>query len=426
MFTGKGRVTFCLSGPFRGDRLLYSIYETNRTLLMPMRAVARSGVALLKSPVVAQYTTPLGRDAEAAVEVVEGMMPRRGKPGWRIKTTKIDGAHVKVSEKIILDKPFGNLLRFRRDGARSDPKILVVAPMSGHYATLLRDTVQGLLPAHDVYVTDWKDAVTVRLLDGGFDTDDYVNYIMDFMRQLGPHHHVMAVCQPAPLVTVAVALLAQWGEPVQPRSMTLMGGPIDTAAASTAPTELAGERSMSWFKTHCVTMVPWNYPAAHRRVYPGFLQLGAFIAMNADRHMNAHRRMFRHLVKGDGEPADAHRKFYDEYMAVMDITADFYLQTIRRVFKEWWIASNQFVWRGEVVRPEAIRQTALLTVEADLDDISAPGQTMAAHDICSAIPENRRCNHLQKGVGHYGIFNGRRWREYIVPEVSRFVREMAD
>jgi poly(3-hydroxybutyrate) depolymerase len=225
---------------------------------------------------------------------------------------------------------------------------------------------------------------------------------------------------------VAVALLAQWGEPVQPRSMTLMGGPIDTVAAPTTPTELVGERSMSWFETHCVTTVPWNYPAEHRRVYPGFLQLGAFIAMNADRHMNAHRRMFRHLVEGDGESADAHRKFYVEYMSVMDIAADFYLQTIRRVFKERWIATNQFVWRGEVVRPEAIRQTALLTVEGELDDISAPGQTMAAHDICSAISKNRRRNHLQKWVGHYGIFNGRRWREYIVPEVSRFVREMAD
>jgi poly(3-hydroxybutyrate) depolymerase len=406
--------------------LLYSIYETNRTLLMPMRAVARLGLALLKSRVLSQYTAPLGRDAEAGVKVVEGMMPRRGKLGWRIKTTKIDGAHVKVSEEIILDKPFGNLLRFGRDGARSDPKILVVAPMSGHYGTLLRDTVQGLLPAHDVYVTDWKDAATVPLLDGGFYTDEYVNYIMDFMRQLGPHHHVMAACQPAPLAIVAVALLTQWGEPVQPRSMTLMGGPIDTVAAPTTPTELVGERSMSWFETHCVTTVPWNYPAEHRRVYPGFLQLGAFIAMNADRHMNAHRRMFRHLVEGDGESADAHRKFYVEYMSVMDITADFYLQTIRRVFKERWIATNQFVWRGEVVRPEAIRQTALLTVEGELDDISAPGQTMAAHDICSAISKNRRRNHLQKWVGHYGIFNGRRWREYIVPEVSRFVREMAD
>jgi poly(3-hydroxybutyrate) depolymerase len=406
--------------------LLYSMYETNRAFLMPMRAVARSDMTFLKNPLLSLYTIPLGRGAEAAVEVVEGMMPRRGKPEWQIKATKIDGARVKVSEEVILDKPFGNLLRFRRDGARDDPKILVVAPMSGHYATLLRDTVQGLLPAHDVYVTDWKDAATIPLLDGGFDTDDYVEYIMDFMRQLGPNHHVMAVCQPAPLVIVAVALLAQWGEPVQPRSMTLMGGPIDTAAAPTAPAELAEERSMSWFETRCVTTVPRNYPAAHRRVYPGFLQLGAFIAMNADRHMNAHLRMFRHLVEGDGEAVDAHRKFYDEYMSVMDITADFYLQTIRRVFKERWIATNQFVWRGEVVRPEAIRQTALLTVEGQLDDISAPGQTIAAQDICRAIPENRRRNHLQKGVGHYGIFNGRRWREYIVPEVSRFVREMAD
>jgi poly(3-hydroxybutyrate) depolymerase len=201
------------------------MYETNRAFLMPMRAVARSDMTFLKNPLLSLYTIPLGRGAEAAVEVVEGMMPRRGKPEWQIKATKIDGARVKVSEEVILDKPFGNLLRFRRDGARDDPKILVVAPMSGHYATLLRDTVQGLLPAHDVYVTDWKDAATIPLLDGGFDTDDYVEYIMDFMRQLGPNHHVMAVCQPAPLVIVAVALLAQWGEPVQPRSMTLMGGP---------------------------------------------------------------------------------------------------------------------------------------------------------------------------------------------------------
>ena len=406
--------------------MLYSIYDANRALMTPLRAAARSSLVMSRSPLLSEFTTALGRSSEAALEVVEGMMQRRGEPDWRIKATTIDGARVKVTEQVILDKPFGKLLRFRRQGARTDPKILVVAPMSGHFSTLLRDTVRGLLPGHDVYITDWKDAARVPLLEGGFGVDDYIAYLIDFMREMGPNQHVMAVCQPAPLTIAAVALMAQWDEPNQPKTMTLMGGPIDTAAAPTTPTELANKRSMSWFETHCITTVPAAYPAAHRRVYPGFLQLGAFIAMNADRHMNAHLRMFRHLVEGDGESADAHRRFYDEYMSVMDISADFYLETIRRVFKERWIATDQFVWRGQRVHASAIKRTALLTVEGELDDISAPGQTIAAHAICAGIPEDRRRNHLQKGVGHYGIFNGRRWREQIVPEVSRFIREMAD
>ena len=406
--------------------MLYSIYDANRALMTPLRAAARSSLAMSKSPLLSEFSTVLGRGSEAALDVVEGMMQRRGKPDWRITSTTINGAPVRVTEQVILDKPFGDLLRFRRDGEHADPKILIIAPLSGHFATLLRDTVRGLLANHDVYITDWKDAARVPLLEGGFDTDDYIAYIIDFMREMGPNHHVMAVCQPAPLTIAAVALMAQWDEPNQPRTMTLMGGPIDTAAAPTAPTQLALERSMSWFETHCITTVPAAYPAAHRRVYPGFLQLGAFIAMNADRHMNAHLRMFRHLVEGDGESADGHRRFYDEYMSVMDITADFYLQTIRRVFKERWIATDQFVWRGEQVRPSAIKRTAMLTVEGELDDISAPGQTLAAHGICSGIPDDRKRNHLQKSVGHYGIFNGRRWREQIVPEVSRFIREMTD
>ena len=406
--------------------MLYSLYDANRALLTPLRAAARSSMAMSRSPLLSDFATALGRSSEAALEVVEGMMQRRGKPDWRIKATTIDGAQVKVTEQVIVEKPFGNLLRFRRQGEHVDPKILIVAPMSGHFSTLLRDTVRGLLPGHDVYITDWKDASRVPLLDGGFDVDDYIAYLIDFMREMGSDHHVMAVCQPAPLTIAAISLMAQWEDPNQPRTMTLMGGPIDIAAAPTAPTQLADERSMNWFETHCITTVPITYPAAHRRVYPGFLQLGAFIAMNADRHMNAHLRMFRHLVEGDGESADAHRRFYDEYMSVMDITADFYLQTIRRVFKERWIATGQFVWRGEQVTPSAIKRTALLTVEGELDDISAPGQTIAAHGICSGIPDERKRNHLQPGVGHYGIFNGRRWREQIVPEVSRFIREMTD
>ncbi len=406
--------------------MLYSLYDVNRSMMTPLRAAARTSLALSKHPILSDFTEVMGRGSEAALEVVEGMMQRRGKPDWRIKATTIDGARVRVTEQVVLEKPFANLLRFRRQGTHDDPKVLIIAPMSGHFATLLRDTVRALVPSHDVHITDWKDAARVPLLEGGFGVDDFVDYLLEFMREMGPNHHVMAVCQPAPLTIAAVSLLAQMDDPAQPRTMTLMGGPIDTAAAPTTPTELANQRSMSWFENHCITTVPPTYPAAHRRVYPGFLQLGAFIAMNADRHMNAHLRMFRHLVEGDGESAAAHRRFYDEYMSVMDITADFYLQTLQRVFKERWIATEQFVWRGESVTPSLIKRTALLTVEGEKDDISAPGQTIAAHAICSGIPEDRRRNHLQKGVGHYGIFNGRRWREEIVPVVSRFIREMAD
>jgi poly(3-hydroxybutyrate) depolymerase len=406
--------------------LLYNLYDSNRSMLTPLRAAARSSLAISKNPMLSVFNDVVGRSSEAALEVVEGMLQRRGKPEWHIKATTVNGARVRVTEQVVLQKPFGDLLRFRRQGTHDDPKVLIVAPMSGHFATLLRDTVRGLIPNHDVYITDWKDAARVPLLEGGFDVDEYIDYLVEFMRKLGPDFHVIAVCQPAPLTIAAVSLLAQWDDPAQPKTMTLMGGPIDTAAAPTAPTELANQRSMSWFENHCITTVPTTYPAAHRRVYPGFLQLGAFIAMNADRHLNAHLRMFRHLVEGDGESIAAHRRFYDEYMSVMDITADFYLQTLQRVFRERWIATGQFVWRGESVNPSAIKRTALLTVEGELDDISAPGQTIAAHVICSGIPGDRRRNHLQPGVGHYGIFNGRRWREHIVPEVSRFIREMAN
>lgn len=406
--------------------MLYSLYETGRALMAPVHVAARSSRAMAKNMGPLSPFLSLGRGAEAAVELVDDALQKRGKPDWRISATEVEGARTKVSIETVVEKPFCDLIRFRRHTDREDPKLLIVAPLSGHYATLLRGTVRGMLPNHDVYITDWKDASRVPLLDGGFDVDDYIDYLLAFMRTLGPDLHVMAVCQPAPLTIAAVSLLAQWDDPAQPRTMTLMGGPIDTAASPTTPTMLADERSMSWFENRCITMVPPIYPGAFRRVYPGFLQLGAFIAMNADRHLNAHIRMFRHLVEGDGESAEAHRRFYDEYLSVMDVSADYYLQTIRRVFKERWIATGQFVWRGEQVRPDAITRTALLTVEGELDDISAPGQTIAAHDICSSIPADRRHNHLQAGVGHYGIFNGRRWREQIVPEVSRFIREMAD
>ena len=395
------------------------MYETGRAMLGPARAASR---ALARGGV----TAALGREAEAAVELADDALRRRGKPDWRIAETEIDGAPVPVSVETVLDRPFCRLARFRREGRREgDPRVLVAAPLSGHHATLLRGTVRALLPGHDVYITDWKDAARVPLLEGGFDVDDYVDYLLAFMRAMGPGHNVVAVCQPAPLALAAAALLAQWEDPAQPRAMVLMGGPVDVAAAPTAPVRLANERPMSWFETRCIATVPPHYPGAWRRVYPGFLQLGAFVAMNADRHLDAHIRMFRHLVAGDGEPAEAHRRFYDEYLAVMDVTADYYLQTVRQVFRERRIAAGRFAWRGETARPDAIARTALMTVEGELDDISAPGQTVAAHGLCKGVPAARRRHLLQAGVGHYGIFNGRRWREEIAPEVARFIRDMA-
>ncbi len=404
--------------------MLYSIYETNRAMIAPVQTAMRMAGQFANTSFDPFAYALYGKELNAGLGMMDSMLPRHTKPDWQIGTTVTEGARVPVEIDTIVEKPFGDLIRFRRHVRRTDPRLLIVTPMSGHFSTLLRDTVRGLIPTHDVYVTDWKDAARVPLLDGAFDVDTYIDYLIEFMRTMGSDYHVMAVCQPAPLTIAAVSLLAQHDDPAQPLSMTLMGGPVDTAAAPTAPTVLATQRSINWFETRCVTTVPPYLPAAHRRVYPGFLQLGAFIAMNADRHIDAHLRMFRHLVEGDGESADSHRRFYNEYMSVMDVTADYYLQTVERVFQERWLATDRFVWRNERVRPEAIKRTALLTVEGELDDISAPGQTIAAHRICSSIPEERRGNHLQPNVGHYGIFNGRRWRREIVPAVSRFIQNM--
>lgn len=405
--------------------MLYSAYETGRMLLTPLRMAARSSRTFTSHMFPFPLDAGYGRVTDAVMELLDDALRDRAKPDWGIAATEIDGEQVGVTIEEVASRPFCSLVRFRRCTARSDPKVLIVAPLSGHFATLLRDTVRALLPAHDVWITDWKDAAGVPLLEGGFDLDDYMEYVLDFMRLMGPGHTVVAVCQPAPIVIAAVSLLAQWRDPAQPSSMVLMGGPVDTSAADTMPTRLAVEREMSWFETRCITLVPPFYPGAARRVYPGFLQLGAFIAMNADRHIDAHLRMFRHLVVGDGESAEAHRRFYDEYLAVMDVTADYYLQTLKRVFRERWLATGRFVWRGHEVRPDSIARTALMTVEGELDDISAPGQTLAAHGICAGIPRERRRTHLQRGVGHYGIFNGRRWREQIAPEVADFIRTMA-
>ena len=402
------------------------MYETSRLMLTPLRMAARSSRAFAGHAAPFLFEGNGSRMADAALEIFDDVLRDRKRPEWGLDSTEIDGEQVDVFIETVAERTFCSLIRFRRRIERDDPKVLIVAPLSGHFATLLRDTVRRLMPAHDIYITEWKDASTIPLLEGGFDLDDYLEYLLDFMRIAGPGHSVIAVCQPAPIVVAATSLLAQWQDPAQPAAMVLMGGPVDTAASETMPTRLANERSMSWFETRCITLVPPMYPGAARRVYPGFLQLGAFIAMNADRHLDAHVRMFNHLVTGDGESAEAHRAFYDEYLAVMDVTADYYLQTLKRVFRERWLATNRFVWRGHEVRPDAITRTALMTVEGELDDISGPGQTAAAHAICHGIPEHRHRTLLQQGVGHYGIFNGRRWRNEIAPRIAEFIRDNRD
>lgn len=401
------------------------MYEAQRAFMAPMRYLTQASKAMNGHPLGPFTHSTFGRAMEAGMEVLDGVIKDRGKPDWEIDAAETPDGAVPISFDVITETPFCNLVHVNRETKRQDPKVLLVAPMSGHYATLLRGTVKGLIQEHDVYLTDWKDARTVPLSKGAFHLDDYIEMLMGFMRQLGPDLHVVAVCQPAPIVLATVALLADMDDPAQPASMTLMGGPIDPHAAPTIVTQLADARPMSWFENHCITRVPVYYPAAFRRVYPGFMQVGAFIAMNPDRHVSAHIAMFRHLVEGDGESAEGKQRFYDEYLSVMDVPAEYYLETVKRVFKERQLPRGVMQWRGHKIRPDAIHNTAMLTIEGEKDDISAPGQTLAAHDLTTNIPGNRRTNHIEKNVGHYGIFNGRKWRENILPIITRFIRDVA-
>ena len=381
--------------------------------MTPARWSAAATQALFTNPFNPfSYTLP-GRMLTATAEVFSGVTRKRGKPAWNLP----------ASTEILDDRPFGRLIRFVTGERGEHPKVLLVAPMSGHYATLLRNTVEVLMDDHDVYVTDWNDARDVPLEAGRFDLEDYVAYVMGYIRLLGPDVHVVAVCQPAPAVLAAVALLAADGDPAQPRTMTLMGGPVDVRVAPTAPTELAAANSLAWFERELTMRVPSWYRGAGRAVYPGFLQIGAFMSMNPARHISAHWEIFQHLVQGDGESAEKRRAFYDEYLSVMDIPAEFYLQTVDEVFQRATLAGGTMTWRGRRVDPGAIAHTALLTIEGELDDISAPGQTLAAHALCGGIPAERRRNVVQHGVGHYGIFSGSRWRADVAPEIARFVRE---
>ncbi len=399
--------------------MIYALHDAAAAALLPARAWARAASSMLRETPGPDVLTWGTRAAVAWADVAHDVLRPRGKPDWNIKVSR--GAEEPLHEVVELDQPFVRLLRFQAPGAIGR-RLLLVAPMSGHHATLLRGTVQDMVDAgFEVFVTDWRDAKIVPLLHGDFDLSSYVETVIGFLQHLGPNTHVVAVCQPAPAVVAAVALMAARNDPAQPRSMTLMGGPVDTRAAPTVVTKLALEHPIEWFERHVTTTVPPWHPGAFRRVYPGFLQLAAFISMNPDRHVEAHRRMFDHLVRGDEDSAAAHRRFYDEYLAVMDVPASYYLQTVETFFQKHDLAEGRMMVRGERVVPSAIEHTALMTVEGELDDISAPGQTIAAQTMCSGIPSGRRVQYLQPGVGHYGIFNGRKWRTEILPRIAAFV-----
>lgn len=402
--------------------MLYHMHELHHASVAPLRVMAEATRLVFTNRLLPVSHTRLGRTIAASCEMLERTTRRYPKPSFNLPHTVIDGQQVAVREVMATRKRFCTLLHFERDTQRQDPKVLLVAPMSGHFATLLRGTVETLLPDNDVYITDWRCASQVPVWHGLFDLDDYIDYIRDFIHFLGPNTHVIAVCQPSVPVLAAVSLMAAEDDPLQPSSMTLMGGPIDARRSPTKVNDVATEHPLSWFQGNVIQTVPLTHPGAGRRVYPGFLQLSGFMSMNIDRHVDAHLRMFQHLVRGDGDDAEQHRAFYDEYLSVMDLTAEFYLQTIRTVFQEYLLPRGLMTHRGTPVNPAAIRRTALMTVEGEKDDITGGGQTLATQDLCSRLPDTMRRHHLQPQVGHYGVFNGRRWRTEIYPQVRDFIR----
>ena len=410
--------------------MLYYLYEMNHAAIAPWRVAAGAARLFWKNPVNPIAQTYMGRSVAASLDLFERVTRRYGKPAFGIGEVTVDGVPVSIVEERILNKTFCSLLHFSKRWPETSkpvkqPKLLIVAPMSGHYATLLRGTVAAMLPHADVYITDWIDARQVPLHLGNFDLDDYVDYVIEMLELLGPDIHVMAVCQPSVPVLAAVSVMARRRPAHQPRSMILMGGPIDTRRNPTVVNRLAVARGIDWFRKNAVVKVPFPHPGYMRDVYPGFLQLTGFMTMNLDRHMDAHRELFWHLVEGDGDAAEKQTEFYDEYLSVMDLTAEFYLQTVEKVFVNHELPRGLFHHRGERVDPSAITETALMTIEGERDDISGVGQTEAAHDLCSGLASEKKLHLLQKGVGHYGVFNGSRFRADAVPRIAAFMRKHA-
>jgi poly(3-hydroxybutyrate) depolymerase len=401
----------------------YQMYEMALAALGPARAMSDASLLVFRNPFNPLANTSFGKNMAAGAELFERVTRRYGKPVFGYKNATVDGVSVPVREEVVWERPFCRLLHFVREGAtfpEPQPKLLIVAPMSGHYATLLRGTVEAFLPTHEVYITDWADARMVPLSVGHFDLDDYIDYLREMFEFLGPGVHSLGVCQPAVPLIAAVALMEAANHADIPTSMTLMGGPIDTRRSPTAVNLLAERRGVEWFRDNCLHRVPFPHPGFGRLVYPGFLQLSGFMAMNLDRHVNAHVDMFNHLVSGDGDSAEKHRDFYDEYMAVMDLTAEYYMQTIETVFVEHALPRGEMTHRGTLIDLSAIHRCALMTVEGENDDISGVGQTLAAQDLCANIPADLKLHYLQKDVGHYGVFNGSRFRAQIAPRIVAF------
>lgn len=415
--------------------MLYSAYEMAYNAMAPARIAAGVGAQFWRSPFNPMANSWAARSTAAALDLFENATRRYPKPEWGLSSTHLNGVEIPITLEPALKRPFATLLHFKRDEKAlkkaaprkgSDPKVLIVAPMSGHYATLLRGTVEAMLPGHDVYITDWADARDVPVTDGRFDLNDYIDYLIEFLQLIGADSasgraHAMAVCQPGPALLSAAAVMAERDDPNRPASITLMGSPIDTRLSPTTPNLLSKERPFEWFQNNMIYTVPAPYAGTMRRVYPGFVQLYSFLSMNSNRHTNAHYDYFQHLVAGDGDGADKHRAFYDEYLSVLDMTEEFYLQTIREVFQEHSLAEGKAMHRGQRIKPEAITDIALMTVEGEKDDISGIGQTQAAHDLCTNLPEDLQLDYIQPGVGHYGVFNGSRWRSEIQPKVATFI-----
>lgn len=408
--------------------MLYQFYESQRALLSPFSEFAAATSKLYSHPLSPFAQAPGAQRLAAGFDLMHRLTKEYEKPEFDITSVKVGGSEVAVQQLVAVNKPFCRLLRFKRytDDAkllatmRAQPTVLVVAPLSGHHSTLLRDTVRTLLQDHKVYITDWIDARMVSLDHGPFHLDDYVHYVQDFIREIGPEVNVISVCQPTVPVLAAVSLLASAGE-VTPHTMVMMGGPIDARKSPTAVNNLAMNKSHSWFEHNVIYRVPQNYPGAGRAVYPGFLQHSGFVAMNPDRHLSSHYDYFLDLVRGDDDSAESHREFYDEYNAVLDMPAEYYLDTIKTVFQEFALVNGSWRVSGELVRPQDIETTALLTVEGELDDISGAGQTHAALELCAGIPAGRKRHYDVVGAGHYGIFSGRRWREKAYPEIRDFI-----
>ena len=399
--------------------MLYQAYQAQSDWMTPAKAWATLALAAGNQPLVAEH--PAVRNLTAAYELIARVGLTHTRPAFGIRSVNVGNREVEVREEAAHRTPFGTLLHFKKDVATTQPRVLLVAPLSGHFATLLRATVRTMLPEHDVFMTDWHNARDVPLIAGRFGVDEYVEHLIKFLEVIGPGAHVLAVCQPCVAVLAGVAIMAQTANPAQPRSMTLMAGPIDCRVNPTKVNELANKRDIGWFERTLTALVPMRYAGAFRRVYPGFVQLAAFMSMNIERHLKAHQELYENLKNGEREKAAITKAFYDEYFAVLDLTAEFYLETVRLIFQEYALPLGKLSWRGQRIEPGAIRRTMLLTVEGERDDICAVGQTVAAHDLCTGLRAYLKRHHMQAGVGHYGVFSGKRWETQVYPLVKNVI-----